>query len=771
MCKSSSELRFEGNFAEGDMEVNAKLQKKRDKITVYAFFAFENNCVSSDHYRSYLAHELLIVNIMHMLSPSANFSPRTLLSILTLLLGFAIGTQAQPLSAVSPDKKVKLSFGIDSQGAPWYKVTFGKKQIIKKSALGMRAKGYDMKDGFRITGRSLKSANSTWQPVWGEVANIKDQYNELKVELTNAQNRKMQIVFRVHDDGVGFRYEFLGTGEMAVTDEITEFALTTDNTAWWIPGDWDSNEHRYTQSKVSQIDGAPYQKDNRIFTQNIVDEKSVQTPLTMRTPNGNVHMSIVEAGLKDFAALHLTTDTKNHKLTAALIPSAEAGVKSRNKLPFATPWRGIILSKDAAGILESKLILNLNDPCTMTDVSWIKPQKYVGIWWLMHVGRATWDYAAGQDMNTATNRAPHGRHGATTENTKMYIDFAAKHGFDGVLVEGWNVGWEDWFGKQIDSVFSFVTPYPDYNIDELSAYAKERGVRIIMHHETSSSVTNYESQMEDAYLFMKKHNMNSAKTGYVGKIIPRGEMHDGQWMVKHYVRVAAAMAKHQLMVDMHEPVRPSGLHRTYPNWMACEAARGTEFEAWSVGNPPDHTTIMPFTRLLGGPMDYTPGIFETRMNAYDPKKKEVIHTTVAKQLALYVTMYSPLQMAADLPENYEKRLDVFQFIKDVPVDWSDTKILEAEIGDFLTIARKKKASNDWFIGSITDELDRATTLKMDFLDAGYTYEAIIYEDGPDAHWEKNPYPVNIRKVTVRKGDKIDLKLAAGGGTAISVVRK
>ena len=702
-----------------------------------------------------------------MISPTANFIKRSALLFLTLFFGQIGLLTAKPLIANSPNKKIALTFGLDSNGAPWYSLDFNKKAVIKSSALGMKTKAYDLHDGFTIINKTTRKEDNTWQTVWGEVAEIRDHYNELKVELSNAQKRKMNIIFRVYNDGIGFRYEFPGTGEMITTDELTQFALASDNTVWWIPGDWDSNEHRYTTSKVSEIDCAPYQIDNRIFTQHIVDEKSVQTPLTMQMPNG-IHLSIHEAGLKDFTAMQLHIDTKTLVYTAALIPSAEAGVKSRNKLPFATPWRSIIVSKDAAGIIESKLTLNLNDPCTYKETSWIKPQKYVGIWWLMHVGKATWDYAGGQDMNSANGLKPHGRHGATTENTKKYIDFAAKNGFDGVLVEGWNIGWEDWFGKQIDSVFSFTTPYPDYDIEYLTKYAKEKGVRIIMHHETSSAVTNYESQMDDAYRYMQSHNMNAAKTGYVGKIIPRGEWHDGQWMVKHYVRVAEKMANYQLMVDAHEAVRPTGLHRTYPNWLACEAARGTEFEAWSVGNPPDHTVIMPFTRILGGPMDYTPGIFETRMNTYDPKKKEVIHTTVAKQLALYVTMYSPLQMAADLPENYEKRMDVFQFIKDVPADWQDTKVLTAAIGDHLTIARKQKGSHDWYLGSITDENARNLSVKLSFLDKGLNYEATIYEDGPGADWDKNPYPVAIRKIMVKKGDMLDFKLAPGGGTAISM---
>jgi glucan 1,4-alpha-glucosidase len=714
-----------------------------------------------------------------MQSPSANFtsplhswystltSTKLLFACFMLLISLS-AVQAQPLTTTSPDKKIKLSFGLDAKGAPWYKVTYGKKQMITKSAMGMRTKGYDMVDGFRVTGRNLRTEDNAWKPVWGEVAQIRDHYNELKVELTNGDQRKMVIVFRVHNDGVGFRYEFPGTGHMVVTDELTEFALTTDNTAWWIPGDWDSNEHKYSSSKVSKIDCKPYQAEKAIFTQHIVDSNAVQTPIAMRSPNSNVYMAIAEAGLKDFSALHLKVDNKKLLFKASLIPSAEEGIKSRNTLPFNTPWRAILLAKDAAGILESKLILNLNDPCTFEEVSWIKPQKYVGIWWEMHVGKSTWDYGATQNASTAQGQQPHGKHGATTENTKSYIDFAAKHGFDGVLVEGWNVGWEDWFGKQIDSVFCFTKAYPDYDIDYLSKYAREKGVRIIMHHETSSAVTNYESQMDDAFTYMQKHDINTVKTGYVGKIIPRGEWHDGQWMNKHYVRVAESAAGYKIMVNAHEAVRPSGLHRTYPNWLACEAARGTEFEAWSSGNPPEHTCILPFTRLLGGPMDYTPGIFETRMNTYNPKKTEVIHTTVAKQLALYVTMYSPLQMAADLPENYEKRLDVFQFIKDVPVDWQDTRILEAEIGEYITLARKQKGGHSWFIGAITDDMDRESVFKLDFLDPARVYEATIYEDGSEAHWKENPYPVNIRKIKVRKGDKMEIKLAMGGGAAIAI---
>ena len=449
--------------------------------------------------------------------------------------------------------------------------------------------------------------------------------------------------------------------------------------------------------------------------------------------------------------MHLECDPQNLRFKSFLIPSPDSTIKSINTPPFNTPWRAVILAENAGQLIESKLVLNLNEPCKLENTDWIHPVKYVGIWWEMHVGKGSWDYSGTQDAQDGNEEVkPHGRHSATTANTKKYIDFASKYGFDGVLVEGWNIGWENWFNKMKDEVFSFTTPYPDYDIIELSRYAKEKGVRLIMHHETSSAVESYERQMPDAYKYMNNFGMNAVKTGYVGKIIPRGEWHDGQWMVNHYVRVAEATADHKIMVNMHEAVRPSGLHRSYPNWLACESSRGNEFNAWSAGNPPEHETILPFTRILGGPMDYTPGIFETRMNTYNPDKTEVVHTTVAKQLALYVTLYSPLQMAADLPENYEKRLDVFQFIRDVPVDWADTKVLDAAVGDHLTIARKDKNSENWFIGSITDENERNVEITLDFLDPGTSYEATIYSDGKDAHWERNPYPVDIVKKPVKK---------------------
>jgi hypothetical protein len=698
---------------------------------------------------------------------------------LSLFLVFVLGYVTAPAQKTlrtlqSPGKLTTVSVGLNKTGEPFYKIVYRGEIMVDWSRLGLDTREHNFRDGFILVSAATGIHNSTWNPVWGEVAAIRDHYRELAYTLKNRAGNQMVIRFRAYDDGVGFRYEFPardGINRLVTTDELTEFQMTGDHTAWWSPGDYDSNEHVYTTSPISGIDNLRYNKEFAIATQHIVRMKNVQTPITMKTAKG-YHLSLAEAALVDFSALHLTADNKTFKFKADLIPSADSTVKATNTPPFNTPWRAVLLSPDAAGILNSKLILNLNEPHKLTDVSWIKPTKYVGIWWEMHVNKSTWDYAGSQSSTAFQGELkPTGKHGATTANTKRYIDFAAKYGFDGVLVEGWNRGWEGWFGKWTDEVFDFTRPYPDYDIEELSRYAKEKGVKIIAHHETSSAVPSYERQMDTAYAFMKKYGMDAVKTGYVGKIIPRGEWHDGQWMVNHYVRVAEATAKNRIMVDMHEPVRPSGLHRTYPNWLASEATRGQEFNAWSTGNPPEHETILPFTRGLGGPIDYTPGVFEVRMSAYDPNKKEVVHTTVAKQLALYVTLYSPLQMAADLPENYEKRLDVFQFIRDVPVDWDDTRVLTASIGDHLTIARRQKGQPHWFLGSITDENPRDLTVKLDFLEAGRTYELTLYEDGPDAHWEKNPYPVAIGKRTVRKGDTLNLKLAAGGGCAAAIKAK
>ena len=695
-----------------------------------------------------------------------------LLSSILFVFISALPGQKTGRTLVSPGKATAVTVGLNKRGEAFYKITFHGATVVDWSRLGIEARGRNFSSGFKLLSAATGTRDETWKPVWGEESSIRDHYNELIYNLANDKER-LTIHFRAYDNGVGFRYEFPakdGASQVTVTDERTEFRMTGDHDVWWIPGDYDSNEHVYTASRISGIDTDPYAAEKSIYTQHIVNRYNVQTPLTMRMRNGT-HISIAEAALVDFSAMHLQLDPKTLTFKAFLIPSPDATVKSVNTVPFHTPWRAILLSKNAAGLLTNRLILNLNEPCKIADVSWIKPMKYCGVWWEMHVGKSTWDYAGSQNAGTAQGLQPSGKHGATTANTKKYIDFAAKNGLGGVLVEGWNVGWEDWFGKMKEEVFDFTKPYPDYDIDEVTRYAKEKGVQIIMHHETSAAVPSYERQMDAAYTYMNKYGIPAVKTGYVGKLIPRGEWHDGQWMVNHYVRVAERTAKYHIMLYAHEPVRPSGLQRTYPNWLACEAARGQEFNAWSKGNPPSHECTLPFTRILGGPMDYTPGIFQIEVNQFDKNKKERVHTTVAKQLALYVTLYSPLQMAADLPENYEKRPDVFQFIRDVPVDWDETKILNAEVGDYLTVARREKGKSNWFMGSITDETPRDFTLKLDFLDAGKTYEATVYEDGPGAHYETNPYPVSIRKVAVKKGDVLKLKLAASGGAAISVIAK
>jgi hypothetical protein len=583
----------------------------------------------------------------------------------------------------------------------------------------------------------------------------------------------MVVRFRLFDDGLGFRYEFPRQEPLkyfVVSEERTEFALTGDHTAFWIPGDYDTNEYSYTTSPLSKVDATTGKAADEIFAKTAIGRNAVQTPLMMKTSDG-LYVNIHEAALVDYPAMNLIVDQQTFRLSTHLVPDA-AGNKAYLQTPAKTPWRTIVVSDKAPDILASKLILNLNEPTTISDVSWIKPQKYVGVWWELHVGVSSWNYADIDNLRlTETDwksLTPNGHHGATTSRVKRYIDFAATHGFTSVLVEGWNIGWEDWFGKWKEEVFDFVTPYPDFDVTDLQSYAEQKGVKLLMHHETSSSVTNYERRMDEAYRFMKTHGYDAVKTGYVGKIIPRGEHHDGQWMINHYVRVAEKTAQYKIMVNMHEPVRPTGLHRSYPNWLACEAARGNEFNAWSHGNPPEHETILPFTRLMGGPMDYTPGIFQIKMNYYRPDRTEQVHTTLAKQLALYVTLYSPLQMAADLPENYERFPDAFQFIKDVAVDWDETKILAAEPGDYITIARKAKNRDAWFLGAITDEHARSSNVSLGFLPGQTWYLASNYADAPDSHWEKNPMAYHIEHVLVNSKTMLDLKLAPGGGAAISL---
>lgn len=695
------------------------------------------------------------------------------ISIFLLVLAWTI-SHAQSIS--SPGGKLVLSFSLQREGEPTYRLTFGNKAVVQTSRLGIALKDLPPFDkGFVIAAQDTLTYDETWEPVWGEVRQIRNRYRELAVTLEQPahRHRRMIIRFRLYDDGLGFRYEFplqRNLDYFTVSDELTQFALTGDHTAFWIPGDYDTNEYAYTTSTLTAIDGTKGRAADEIFAKTPIGRNAVQTPLLLKTNDG-LYINLHEAALIDYPAMNLTVDQQTFILSAHLVPDA-VGNKAYLQAPAKTPWRTIIVSNRAEEILASKVILNLNEPSVIDDTGWIKPQKYVGVWWELHVGKTTWNYSDTTNLKLRDadwNRIkPNGKHGATTARVKRYIDFAAEHGFRGVLVEGWNVGWEDWFGKWKEEVFDFVTPYPDFDVNELAQYAAEKGVKLIMHHETSASVTNYERRMDEAYRFMKENGYEAVKTGYVGRIIPRGEHHDGQWMVNHYVRVAEKTARHRIMVNMHEPVRPTGLHRTYPNWLACEAARGNEFNAWSQGNPPEHETILPFTRLMGGPMDYTPGIFQISMDYYDPNRKAQVHTTLAKQLALYVTLYSPLQMAADLPENYERFPDAFQFIKDVAVDWDDTKIIAAEPGDYLTIARKARDKDEWFLGAITDEQPRSSRVRLDFLPADRWYVATIYADAPDAHWEKNPMAYRIQTVLVQRTTILEMRLAAGGGTAVSL---
>jgi hypothetical protein len=580
----------------------------------------------------------------------------------------------------------------------------------------------------------------------------------------------MNIIFRVFDEGVAFRYDFpkqAALNYFIISDEVSQFNLTENHKVFWLPGDFDSQEYAYNETSFSNINTQKIDLNNGIGVKSIAGQQVVQSPLMMKSPSG-LYLNIFEAAVVNYPIMHLDADVKNYKLTSHLVPNA-IGDKAYLQAPCVSPWRTIMISDDTRDIVSSKMILNLNEPCKIDDTSFIKPMKYVGIWWEMHVGKSTWDYAGSQNAQNVLTQdlLPSGKHGATTENTKRYIDFAAKNGFDGVLVEGWNVGWEDWFGNWKEEVFDFVTPYPDFDIAAVTAYAKSKNVKMIMHHETSGSVANYERHLDRAFDLMKKLDYPAVKSGYVGKIIPRGEFHDGQTMVNHFNFVARRAADYKLMLNSHESSRPTGYSRTYPNYIAAEAARGNEFNAWSTGNPPMHETILPFTRLLGGPMDYTPGIFEIKMSHYDKTKTEQVHTTLAKQLALYVTMYSPLQMAADLPENYEKYPDAFQFIKDVALDWDESKYLEAEPGDYLTVVRKTKGKETWFLGAITDENARKSEIKLDFLSKGKKYKAIIYEDAKDADWKNNPIAYKISTIEVISKSKIKLNLASGGGTAIS----
>ncbi|KIA97433.1 alpha-glucosidase [Flavobacterium sp. KMS] len=675
----------------------------------------------------------------------------------------------------SPDGNLILEFHLNPEGTPIYSLSYKKKEVIKESKLGFIIKSDIMlnKD-FKISDTKFQSENSTWKPVLGEQKEIQNHYNELKAELVQEKSkRKISIYFRLFNDGLGFRYEFPVQDNLRhfiIQEETTEFNLTGDHKLFWIPGDYDTNEYSYTTSKISEMQSLVYNATHvSLAAQTTIKNLATQTPLMIKTDAG-LYINIHEAALKNYPAMCLNVDDKTYSLSSHLVPDA-LGNKGYIQTGSFTPWRTIVVSDDARNILASKMILNLNEPCNFGDTSWIKPVKYIGVWWEYFTGGgSTWAYSDNQDVvigsTDFSKLKPNKTHGANTKHVKEYIDFAAANGFDAVLVEGWNEGWEDNTAFKKERIYSFTKAYPDFDVKDLSDYASKKNVKIVMHHETTSSTGEYERQLNDALNFMVDNNYNAVKTGYVGPIIPRGEHHDGQQMVNHYTYVAKEAAKHKIMVDSHEAVRPTGLHRTYPNWFAQESARGTEFEAME-GIHPDHTTILPFTRLMGGPMDYTPGIFQGDLSVYGSKKNK-LSTTLVKQLALYVTMYSPLQMAADLPENYMRFPDAFQFIKDVALDWDETYILEAEPGDYITIARKTKGKQEWFVGGITDENSRTAIIDFSFLPKGKSFTATIYEDGKTTDYKTNPQSYNIRKITVNSKTKLKQKLAASGGVAISI---
>lgn len=696
---------------------------------------------------------------------------KKLLSAIILITSMAL--HAQQVS--SPDKNITLTFKLSATGEPTYALTYKNKPVIKTSKLGIDTKDVaPMLDGFAIDKADNATFDETWTPVWGEQKTIRNNYNELLVTLSQKaqKGRYMRIRFRVFNDGLGFRYEFPEQPELnyfVVKEERTQFALAGDHKAFWLPGDYDTQEYSTMTTKLSEVRGKMKEAVTPNASQTPFSPTGLQTPLMLKSNDG-LYINIHEAALVDYSCLSLNLDDKNMILESWLTPDAK-GAKAYMQAATQTPWRTVVVSDKAGDILLSRMILNLNEPTKFKDVSWIKPVKYVGVWWEMITGKSTWAY---NDLTSVklgeldySKTKPNGKHAANTAHVKEYIDFAAKHHLDGVLVEGWNEGWEDWFGKSKDYVFDFVTPYPDFNVEELHRYAASKNLKMIMHHETSGSVRNYERHMDKAYKFMADNGYSAVKSGYVGNILPQGEYHYGQYMVNHYLYAITEAAKYKIMVNAHEAVRPTGLARTYPNLIGNEAARGTEYESFG-GNNPDHTTILPFTRLMGGPMDYTPGIFQTKISAYNPENNSYVHTTLVKQLALYVTMYSPLQMAADLPETYNKFLDAFQFIEDVAVDWDQTWVLEAEPGDYITMARKAKGKNEWYIGAITDENSRTATINFDFLPKGKTYTATIYADGKDASYDKNPQSYAIHTVKVTSKTKLKQLLAPGGGAAISI---
>ena len=692
------------------------------------------------------------------------------------LLVLSMSSAAMAESITSPNGQLQLNFSVNSQGEPVYELFYKGKAVIKPSKLGLELKNDPgLMNGFTLADTQTSTFDETWEPVWGEVKQIRNHYNEMAVTLDQkAQDRNIIIRFRLFDDGLGFRYEFplqKNLNYFVIKEERTQFAMTGDHKAFWIPGDYDTQEYDLTESKLSEIRGLMKSAITGNASQTQFSPTGVQTSLQMKTADG-LYINLHEAALVDYSCMHLNLDDKNLIFESWLTPDA-VGDKGYMQAPCKSPWRTVIVSDDARDILASKLTLNLNEPCAYEDVSWIKPVKYVGVWWEMIAGKSTWAYT--DDLPSVklgetdySKTKPNGRHGANNENVKRYIDFAAAHGFDQVLVEGWNEGWEDWFGHSKDYVFDFVTPYPDFDVKMLNAYAKSKGVKLMMHHEASSSVRNYERHMDKAYRFMVDNGYNAVKSGYVGDIIPRGEHHYGQWMNNHYLYAVKKAADYKICVNGHEAVRPTGLCRTYPNLIGNESARGTEYEAFG-GSKPFHTTLLPFNRLIGGPMDYTPGIFDTKLDFMGDLPHGQVQTTLAKQLALYVTLYSPLQMAADLVENYEKHMDAFQFIKDVAVDWDDSEYIEAEPGDYITVARKAKGTDNWFVGGITDENARTAGFTLDFLTPGKRYVATLYADGKDADYKENPTSYQIKKGIVTNKTKISVWEARSGGFALSLI--
>jgi len=688
-----------------------------------------------------------------------------------LLLLAVFGLNAQTLQ--SPNRQLQATFSLDN-GIPTYQLVYKGKQVIKPSKMGLELfNDTDLIHNFSVTNTETSTFDETWQPVWGEEKEIRNHYNEMEITLLQKETeRKMVIRFRLFDDGLGFRYEFPEQANLThfvVKEERTQFAMTGDHTAFWIPGDYDTQEYDYTTSKLSEIRGLMKQSITPNASQTPFSDTGVQTALMMKTDDG-LYINLHEAALVEYSCMHLNLNDTTFVFESHLTPDAQ-GRKGYLQTPCVSPWRTIIVSDDARNILLSRITLNLNEPCKLEDTSWIKPVKYVGVWWEMITGKSTWAYCdlpgVKLGITDYTKVKPNGKHGANNENVKKHIDFAAEHGFDQVLVEGWNIGWEDWFGNSKDYVFDFLTPYPDFDIGTLNDYAHSKGVKLMMHHETSSSVRNYERHMEKAYDLMNHYGYTAVKSGYVGNILPRGEHHYGQWLVNHYLYAVKQAAEHHIMVNAHEAVRPTGLCRTYPNLIGNESARGTEYQAFG-GSKPNHTTILPFTRLIGGPMDYTPGIFEMDIEKINPDNKSHVNATLANQLALYVTMYSPLQMAADLPENYNRFPDAFQFIIDVAIDWDETKVLEAEPGEYITYARKAKGKNEWFVGCTNGYNGRESKIAFDFLEKGKKYEATIYSDTKASHYKTNPQAYQIRKMKVTDKSRLTQYCAPGGGYAIRI---